>query len=273
MSFNDIKIQIANIKILFTSFSFDINKKLSIPKKKASFIGSPEENDILNYNWYIYNEPSNINIFVKFDNHKSINVIMCKINKNNNNDIEILIKPKNKFLEINIDPLIHPLGSLMLFYMMQQYNSLLIHASGVLDGDKGYLFTGVSGIGKSTMASIWENNGATIINDDRLVIEVGKQDAYIHNNPMPYYSQKPISGKLNAIFLLKQRPENYIKKLSGATAYSRLLGNFIQQLYDKEIAAKHLYIIEQLLKKIKVYEVGFKPDNDIVDLIRKNSLN
>ena len=46
----------------------------------------------------------------------------------------------------------------------------MIHASGVYYNGRGYLFSGVSGKGKTTMAGLWDNIGAQVIHDDRLII-------------------------------------------------------------------------------------------------------
>ena len=72
------------------------------------------------------------------------------------------------------------------------------------------LFTGVSGVGKSTMAKLWKNTGACVLNDDRLVIRYVDGIVKIYNNPMPYYSQKPQHGVLKKIFLIQHSLENNI---------------------------------------------------------------
>jgi len=48
----------------------------------------------------------------------------------------------------------------------------MIHASGVNNAGHGYIFSGVSGKGKSTMAKLWDNSGARVIHDDRLILRI-----------------------------------------------------------------------------------------------------
>ncbi len=230
------------------------------------FKGEPEENEFLNYNWRVFRKGEDILIVVDFLDATGIKSIAAKLKKDSNS-VSIDIVPRNTILkaELAVDPFIHPLGSLLLFYLMQQKQGLLIHASGVKYNDECYLFTGVSGIGKSTMANLWEKKGAAVLNDDRLVIRL-QDEVKVYNNPMPY-QQVPQGGVLNKIFLLKQSSTNYIVPVKGVVAYSRLLGNFIQQFYDKDIVKRHLELIEKLVQSVPVYEVGFTPDTEIVDQI------
>jgi len=170
------------------------------------------------------------------------------------------------------DPFIYPLGILVFIYLALFNNGLVIHASGVQDGEKGYLFTGLSGIGKSTMARLWQEKGAVIINDDRLAVMPDDNGFSIHNTPMPYYQDYPKSSRLNGIFLLKQSKENYCQPLKGASAMMRVMANCMQHFHTADLVQQHLSIVESIAFKIPVFELGFKPDTDIVDLIRNLGL-
>jgi len=166
------------------------------------------------------------------------------------------------------DPFIYPLGILVFIYLALFNKGLVIHASGVQDGENGYLFTGLSGIGKSTMARLWQEKGAVIINDDRLAVMPDDDGFSIHNTPMPYYQEYPKSSRLNGIFLLKQSTENYCLPLKGASAMMRVMANCMQHFHTPDLVQQHLSIVESIASKIPVFELGFKPDTDIVDLIR-----
>ena len=68
------------------------------------------------------------------------------------------------------DPLEYPLDGLILYYLTAINDNIMMHASGILHADHGYLFSGISGKGKTTLARLWENLGAKVIHDDRLII-------------------------------------------------------------------------------------------------------
>ena len=61
-------------------------------------------------------------------------------------------------------------------------------------------------------------------------------------------------------------------KISGVKALSKVMANFMQQFYDAEVITKQLNQTEQLINRIPVYELGFKPDTDVVSLIRDLNL-
>lgn len=232
------------------------------------FSGMPEENQALNYNWFVYNDNEDIVIKVDFDDHPQIKHIIAFLSEKKSQVRIDVVLNDNTADAVKIDPLMHPLGSLLLLYLMHWKQGLLIHASGVSIDGSAYLFTGVSGIGKSTMSRLWAECGAQVLNDDRLVLRLMNNQVKVYNNPMPYYKQYPQEAILKKIFLLKQTPENYIKPLKGVMAYSRVLGNFIQQFYNKQMVKNHLALVEQMLSKVEVYEVGFKPDHDIIAMIK-----
>ena len=247
---------------------YAVNSSDQYIPEQWSFVGQPEQNSILNYSWFIYNGNQSVVIKVEFDNHEFLKDITAQITPGSK-IVKVNIVPAKGYSGIiKLDPLIHPLGSLLLLYLIHQKGGLLMHASAIEDDASAYLFTGVSGIGKSTMCRLWKECGANVINDDRVVLRLHGDNVIIYNNPMPYYKQHPVNSVLKSIFLLKQSPDNYIKPLSGVVAFSRVLGNFIQQFYDKQMVREHLEYIEKVLDKVEVFEVGFKPDYDIVKLIR-----
>ncbi len=260
--------RIVDFSVIDFSFDFVLKTSFISPKLEWSFVGDPQNNKFLNYSWRVKNTSEKIFIQVDFDDHKQIKSLFAII-RPNLSKIEVQIE-KHSDIEgcVLIDPLIHPLGSLLMLYLVHLKGGVLMHASAVIDSGNSYLFSGVSGIGKSTMARLWFECGADVINDDRVILRLQGDDVKIYNNPMPYYRQYPQKSTLKKIFLLTQSPDNYIKPISGVTAYSRVLGNFIQQFYEKEMVNKHLECVLKIIDKVSVYEVGFKPDYDIVSLIR-----
>ncbi|MBE0667733.1 MAG: hypothetical protein IH593_08675, partial [Bacteroidales bacterium] len=58
-----------------------------------------------------------------------------------------------------IDPLPYPVDGLLLYYLVSSKGGIMIHASGVISGGKGWLFSGRSGRGKTTVAGIFDGSG------------------------------------------------------------------------------------------------------------------
>lgn len=187
--------------------------------------------------------------------------------------IQTVLVPKATITEVIIDPLFQPFGSILMVILAHHQNDILIHASGIDDNSTGCLFTGVSGIGKSTMGGLWENAGAKLINDDRLWLRKIDHQWYLFNTPMPYYAQEPAMAPLKGIFLLSQSPQNIIQKLSGLKAAMRFMANGIQHFYDKEMTGRHLDRIMDIASQTPIYDCGFRPTQEIVEEIRRQRNN
>ena len=175
----------------------------------------------------------------------------------------------NTEIDNKIYPLKYPMGPLILYYITTKSSSIMIHASGVNYMGKGYVFSGLSGIGKSTSAKIFSDCGGEIINDDRLIIRKENNGFYFYNTPMPYEDNSK-KAPLNSVFLLKQSKQNYLRELNGVVAFSSLLSNCIQHNYDKKNIEHHLAFLSDLCNNVKVFELGFKPDESVIDLIMNN---
>ena len=167
-----------------------------------------------------------------------------------------------------INPLAYPMAPLIWYVLTTEEPMLLMHASGIFDGQKGRIFAGFSGVGKSTMAGIWERNGAQVINDDRLLLKKEKDGFWsIHNTPM-YYRALPASGQLHAIYLPFHSEQNSYTKLEGALALANLLAFTIHHGYDAQHVLHHSNVAEQLLQDVALAKLGVVPTDEIIPFIR-----
>ena len=69
-----------------------------------------------------------------------------------------------------INPLPYPVDGLILYFLTSMKGDIMIHGSGVISDGKGWIFTGKSGSGKTTMAKIFDSNGDRVVHDDRLIL-------------------------------------------------------------------------------------------------------
>lgn len=174
-------------------------------------------------------------------------------------------------LSANFFPLKYPFGPLVLYYLTLKHDAIIIHASGIYDGERGRLFTGFSGRGKSTMAKLWQQTGSQVINDDRLIIRFENGELFMYNTPM-FYPDIPKKTILNSIHIISHAKENEIKRITGASAASKVLAFCIQHNYKLSNIEQHLSVISKICEKIPVFEVGFKPDLNIVEHIKNNAI-
>lgn len=236
------------------------------PKGEVVFAGQPWGAFQMPYKWQVVAMGEAVAVTVAFDGNHGIDNAMAVID-HFAKSIDYYIDSQNELLTFDVYE--NPLGILMTIYLAHFNNGLVIHASGVNDNGNGYLFTGISGIGKSTMAGLWQREGAKVVNDDRLVIMPAANGYTMANTPMHFYVDEPKVAPLSAIFLLSQSPINQCKKITGAKALTLLMANCMQHFHSKTMVNQHLDILNHLVQQVPVYELGFKPDGEVVEMIRQ----
>jgi hypothetical protein len=164
------------------------------------------------------------------------------------------------------DPFEYPLDGLILYYLTVIHGDIMIHASGVDHSGHGYLFSGVSGKGKSTMARLWDKTGARIIHDDRLIIRNVSGGYKMFNTPV-YNDDIPSESNLNRIYLIEHGVQNKLITVKGAAAVSLVMANCIQHNWNPEIIAGMMGSVSMMCTHVPVVKLSFKPDRSIIDFI------
>ena len=166
-----------------------------------------------------------------------------------------------------ISPLSYPFGALILYYLTLNSNAFMIHASGVWDGETGRIFSGFSGVGKSTMAKIWEEEGAHIVNDDRLIVREVNGEYFMYNTPMPYADLNK-QAQVSKFYFPFHSKKNSAEKLSGAQGLSQLMAFCFQHNYDKKQTEHLITQLERITQHASTYKLGVVPTPSIIDFIR-----
>ena len=166
-----------------------------------------------------------------------------------------------------ISPLSYPLGALIMYYLTLNSNAFMIHASGVWDGETGRIFSGFSGVGKSTMAKIWEEEGAHIVNDDRLIVREVNGEYFMYNTPMPYADLNK-QAQVSKFYFPFHAKKNSAEKLSGAQGLSQLMAFCFQHNYDKKYTEHLITQLERITQLASTYKLGVVPTPSIIDFIR-----
>jgi hypothetical protein len=167
-----------------------------------------------------------------------------------------------------LNPLAYPMAPLLWYVLSTEEPLLLVHASGIFDGQKGRLFSGFSGVGKSTLAGIWERNGAQVINDDRLLLKRQADGNWqMFNTPM-HYPDHNKSCVLNHVYFPFHNNSNSFEKLSGAKALATVLAYTIHHGYDTQHLLHHSHLAEQLVLDLSVAKLGVVPNKAIIQFIK-----
>ena len=149
-------------------------------------------------------------------------------------------------------PLEYPLEDLLFRHLLADHDAALVHACGVSWRNAGYLFVGSSGAGKSTTAHLWHSAGATILNDDRIVLEANRDSVRIH--PTPWFGERPevggVAAPLRAIYLLRQGDHVLFERLRPATAAALVFAKSFPPLWDPEKTEKTLATLGRICQQL-----------------------
>jgi hypothetical protein len=169
-----------------------------------------------------------------------------------------------------MDPLDFIMGEVLMMCLLAQRGGLLLHACGIKDGERGYLFTGHSTHGKSTIARLWKEQ-ATVLNDERIVLRWRDGRFWIFGTPWngEYHELSPEGVPLGKVLFLQHAKSNRLSRVEGgAKASTMLLARSFPPLWDAEAMRSALDFCAQLVESVPCYELGFVPDSRVLDLVR-----
>lgn len=158
------------------------------------------------------------------------------------------------------------------FWLLNRNRAVTLHASYIENGGKAVLFSGPSGMGKSTQADLWKKcRDANVINGDRALIQ--KQNDIFYAHGLCYAGTsgicKNVSLPLNAIVVLEQSEQNYIKKLRGGESLKALLPQCSYHKDNKSEMDVLTSVLAELLTEIPVYRLSCTPDERAVKVLEE----
>lgn len=178
-------------------------------------------------------------------------------------------KLKNGFLP---NPFAYPLDEILLINLLQAKQGALIHSCGFTYQEKGYLFIGSSGVGKSTLARILStNNQGLVLGDDRIVVR--KKNGCFRAYGTPWCGEAGFisagQAGLKGLLFLKQDSKNNLCRLSPAQAAARLIQCSFFPFWDKAGISSSLKICAELAGSIPAFLFSFRPHPSALDLLKE----
>lgn len=151
-------------------------------------------------------------------------------------------------------------------------DTLLMHASFVDFNGNGVVFTGPSGIGKTTQAQLWEKYlNAVIVNGDKVLIRAFNDEIYSYGAPWCGSSPYCLNKKtvLKGIVVLLQSTQNSIRLLDSVEATARVLPQIFMHHWDEGCVEKVLATFDNILKNVPVWLLECKPDEEAVKITKE----
>jgi hypothetical protein len=153
-------------------------------------------------------------------------------------------------------------------------NSLLIHSSAIVRNGRGYIFTGKSGSGKSTVTALSE--GADVLNDEIALIDFDGGLAAVHDTPFNGFFPNKVEGSapLSALMLLKQAPFHRVTRTASAESIKTLSREIIPPMGLETPLSPSVYwdmldYAKRIVDAVPLYLMEFLPDPGFWECIER----
>lgn len=158
------------------------------------------------------------------------------------------------------------------FCLLNRKKALTLHASYINYQGKAILFSGISGIGKTTQAKLWETyRNAEIINGDRALIQKKDRRFYAHGISYAGTSKicQNVSLPLETIIVLKKAKENKIFQMRGKDSLRALLLQCSFCETNSEDVRAVIAVLTELLNEVPVYMLECTADQKAVETLEE----
>ncbi|MCK4244330.1 MAG: hypothetical protein KAX20_01750 [Candidatus Omnitrophica bacterium] len=183
--------------------------------------------------------------------------------------VDLYLNLKSKTLQLE-NILGYPLGEILMINLLSQGKGFLIHSCGIESDGEGMLFAGSSRAGKSTIAKLAINKEKVkVLNDDRIITRKDNGKFLIYGTPWSGKVKVVSPGgiPLKKIFFIKHSKENKIIPIKGTEAISKLLVYSFLPFWDKKGMEFTVKFCAELAQKVPCYELGFIPDERLLNLV------
>lgn len=163
-----------------------------------------------------------------------------------------------------------PTDQILLARLLADRNGFILHSCGAVMDEKGLLFIGHSGAGKSTIARLIAPH-AEILCDDRNIVRRFEDGWKVYgtwsHGDVPEVSSR--SAPLHAILFIEQSDVNRIIRIDKQREiFRRLLACVIRPFVTKDWWEKTLASVEQIAKEVPCYRMQFDGSGAILDELK-----
>ena len=168
----------------------------------------------------------------------------------------------------------HYLESVCLLRTLANYitlhNRILMHGSAIAVNGKGYIFTALSGTGKSTHTALLRKlhgENAVMINDDKPFLHIAEDQIFVCGTPWmgKHFLGNNVTVPLAGIFFLRRSEENVLQKLEPDAALTLLLTQ-CHRPEDPEKMMHTLEMLDSILSRVPLYDFGCNMDISAAEL-------
>lgn len=182
--------------------------------------------------------------------------------------IDDSLYPYEKFPQYSREAVEYTHSGLQFYRALLDLGGMMLHSSAVEYDGYAYLFSGPSGMGKSTHTGLWCNtfDTARVINDDKPALRCIDGIWYAYGTPWSGKSSLNVNTKVKVagICFLERGDKNEIRRLSKKEALVNVIAQTTRKKLTEIRIDSMLSCVERVLEKIPVYEMRCLPDAEAV---------
>ena len=154
--------------------------------------------------------------------------------------------------------------------ILAQEGGFLLHSAGAIRNGRSFLFSGVSGVGKTTISRMAPPD-VTLLTDE--VSYIRRVDAGYHACGTPFAGElarvgENCSAPIASLFFLNQGPENKIEFMAKSEATQRLMRNILFFAEDSGLVENVFHSACEFVERVPVQRLTFTPDSRVWGLIQ-----
>ncbi len=153
--------------------------------------------------------------------------------------------------------------------VLAESGGFLLHAASAIRNGRAFVFTGVSGAGKTTIARL-APAGATLLTDEISCVRRIGEDYQAFGTPFAGELGIPgadIAAPLAALYFLRKGEANAMAPIEPARAAARALRNVLFFADDSRLGERLFATICDFAARVPAYELTFRPEAAVWDLI------
>jgi len=157
---------------------------------------------------------------------------------------------------------------ILLTWMLLPRTGFLLHAATVIRDDRAYLFTGKSGAGKSTVASLAP--GGSVLTDELSLVR--REDGVWRAYGTPFWGEfcagdSNTSAPIAGIFRLVQAEENRVTPLRTVEFLRAMIGNVLFFSRQPADSQRLLNIVSLAAQELRGYTLEFRKDRTFWEVL------
>ena len=153
--------------------------------------------------------------------------------------------------------------------LLAQEGGFLLHAASAIRNGKAFVFAGVSGAGKTTIASLAPAD-ATLLTDEISFVRKDGDHYAAFGTPFTGELGKPgenVYAPIAGLYLLEKGPLNHIAPVTAAEASRAFLANVLFFAEDQELVRSVFHSACEFVAQVPVCRLTFVPDSRVWEML------